>query len=308
MTTVTDTFAPLRAMPKVDPHHHLWDLSMGKHPWLVPPVAPRMYGDHTPICKDYLVAEFLADAAPHSVVKSVHVQANWLASDAVGETRWVQSVASEQGFPHGIVASADLADPGLDAVLEAHCRYENMRGVRQILGHTDDPEVSRSDRPDHLADLAWERGYARLAAHGLSFDLQAFPSQMPAAAALAARHPDVPLIVVHTGFPWDRSERGIARWRAGMAALAALPHAFAKLSGPGMVMPDWTVDSFAPFIHGAIELFGPDRCMFASNVPPDAIYRSYDDIYQGFYHWAAGYSVDEQRALFHDTAVRVYRL
>ena len=126
--------------------------------------------------------------------------------------------------------------------------------------------------------------------------------------ALAARHPDVPLVLVHTGFPYDRSPDGIGRWEAGMDALAALPHTHVKLSGPGMVMPDWTVEAFAPFVHGTIERFGPARCMFASNVPPDAIQRSYADIYEGFYAWASRYGEAEQRRLFHDTARDVYRI
>lgn len=295
----------LQHMRKVDPHHHLWDLSMGKHPWLVPPVQPRMYGDHSALCKDYLIDDFLAESRVHNVVKSVHVQANWESDDAVGETRWVQSVADSHGFPHGIVAYADLASSQLEATLQAHAESKNLRGIRQILGHTNDPQLRK---PDVMDNPAWERGFAALAQFALSFDLQVFPGQMKKAAALVARYPQVPVVVVHCGFPWDRSDAGLALWREGMAAFAALPHVCAKLSGPGMVMPEWTVDSFAPFIHGIIELFGTQRCMIASNAPPDAIYRSYDDIYQGFYHWAAQYSDEEQRDLFHDTATRFYRL
>ena len=93
-----------------------------------------------------------------------------------------------------------------------------------------------------------------------------------------------------------------------MRRLADLPQAHAKLSGPGMVMIDWTVESFAPFIHETIDMFGPSRCMFASNVPPDALYKTYDQIYSGFYQWAVRYSADEQRQMFHDTATRFYRI
>ena len=93
-----------------------------------------------------------------------------------------------------------------------------------------------------------------------------------------------------------------------MRALAALPHTFAKLSGPGMAMPQWTVDTFAPFIHETIELFGPERCMFASNVPPDALRKTYAQIYEAFYAWAADYSVDERQNLFYGTAATAYRL
>lgn len=298
----------LRSLPKIDPHHHLWDLEHNDYPWLRDPHSPRMYGDYRSMCRSYLIDDYRADSEPHNVVKSVHVQANWNPADPVGETRWCQGVADAHGFPHGIVAHADLAASDVEATLAAHRESANMRGVRQILGHTDDPGLARTDRPDYPSDPAWDRGYGLLARYDLSFDLQAFPAQLEPAAAVAARHDGVPLVVCHTGFPWDRSESGIARWRHGMRRLAALPHANAKLSGPGMVMVDWTVETFAPFIHETIDMFGPSRCMFASNVPPDALHKTFDDIYTGFYAWAAQYSVSEQQEMFHDTAARVYRL
>jgi predicted TIM-barrel fold metal-dependent hydrolase len=293
-------------MDKVDAHHHLWDLEHNPYPWLQAERGWRTYGDYEPMCRSYLVADFLADCRPHNVVRSVHVQANWDPRDPVGETRWVQSVADAHGFPHAIVGHADLASDDLEAVLAAHCEHANMRGIRHILGHTDDPSCTK--RPDLLSSPAWARGYALLARFGLSFDLQAYPSQLARAAAVAQAHPEVALVVCHTGFPYDRSEAGIALWRAGMAALARLPHCHAKLSGPCMVMRDWTVERFGPFIHETIDLFGPDRCMFASNVPPDALAQSYDGIYDGFYAWAERYDERERRALFHDTATRFYRL
>jgi predicted TIM-barrel fold metal-dependent hydrolase len=298
----------LRSLPKIDAHHHLWDLEHNDYPWLRESDGPRMYGDYRAMCKNYLVADFLADSAPHAVVKSVHVQANWNSDDPVGETRWCQSVADAHGFPHAIVAYANLAQADVEDLLAAHRESPNLRGIRHILGHTDDPELKRPDRPDYPRDRAWERGYALLAKYALCFDLQAFPGQMAAVTEVAARHQDVPLIVCHTGFPWDRSPAGVALWRSAMRGLADLPHTWAKLSGPGMVMPDWTVEQFAPFIHETIDLFGPSRCMFASNVPPDALRKTYDQILEGFYGFAAAYSADEQKKMFYDTAARVYKI
>lgn len=300
--------AQLREIPKIDPHHHLWDLDNNDYPWLQGPVQPRMYGDYGAMCKNYLIADYLRDISPHSVVKSVHVQANWNQNDPVAETRWCQAIADAHGFPHGIVAHANLAAEDVEEVLLAHRAFSNVRGIRHIMGHTDDPELARTDRPDYLNDTSWEWGYALLAKYDLSFDLQAFPGQLPNAAAIARRHPNVMMIVCHTGFPWDRSEAGVAQWRQGMASLAELPHVYAKLSGPGMVMVDWTVETFAPFIHETIDLFGPERCMFASNVPPDALHKSYDQIYEGFYQWVSRYSEHEQRLMFRDTAANVYRV
>ena len=149
----------LRALPKIDAHHHLWDLDHNDYPWLRAIGAPRMYGSYDAMRRNYLIDDFIADSAPHGVVKSVHVQANWNAADPVGETRWCQGVAERHGFPHAIVAYADLADPDAERVLAAHRESVNVRGIRQILGHTDDPRLERRDRPDHLSDPAWERGY-----------------------------------------------------------------------------------------------------------------------------------------------------
>ena len=298
----------LRSLPKIDAHHHLWDLEHNDYPWLRESDGPRMYGDYRAMCNNYLVADFLADSAPHAVVKSVHVQANWNCDDPVGETRWCQSVADAHGFPHAIVAYANLAQADVEDLLAAHRESPNVRGIRHILGHTDDPELKRPDRPDYPRDPAWEHGYALLAKYDLCFDLQAFPGQMAAVTAVAARYQDVPLIVCHTGFPWDRSPAGLALWRSAMRGLADLPQTWAKLSGPGMVMPDWTVEQFAPFIHETIDLFGPSRCMFASNVPPDALRKTYDQILEGFYGFAAAYSADEQKKMFYDTAARVYKI
>ena len=66
----------LRTLPKIDAHHHLWDLEHNDYPWLGKPGGPRMYGDYHAMCKSYLIDDFLTDSAPHGVVKSVHVQAN----------------------------------------------------------------------------------------------------------------------------------------------------------------------------------------------------------------------------------------
>ena len=297
----------MKQITKVDSHHHLWDLEHNPYPWLRLPVTPRMFGDYTSICKNYLIQDFLADCRPHQVIKSVHIQANWELNDPVGETRWVQSVADTHGFPQAIVAYANLTDEHLADLLKAHLSFPNVRGIRQILGHTDDPWLKK-DRHDYLNDPAFARGYAMLADHGLSFDAQVFPAQMPALARLARKTPGVALSVVHAGFPFDRSDTGLSAWRRGMRMLADLSHVSVKLSGPGMVMPDWTIDAFAPVMHETIEMFGSDRCMIGSNVPSDAITKTYDDIMEGFYAWLSDYPTDQQTAMFKTNAERFYRI
>jgi predicted TIM-barrel fold metal-dependent hydrolase len=56
-----------------------------------------------------------------------------------------------------------------------------------------------------------------------------------------------------------------------------------------------------------IEQFGPDRCMFESNFPVDKVSYSYNVLYNAFKRLSSGYAAAERAAMFHDTAVRVYR-
>ena len=61
-------------------------------------------------------------------------------------------------------------------------------------------------------------------------------------------------------------------------------------------------------IRETVELFGPRRCMFGSNFPIEKLWTTYDEVVGVTMECLGGLSVDEQRAVLHDTADRVYRL
>ena len=294
----------------VDPHHHLWDRDLHPYPWLAKPTVSGLVGDTTPLCRNYLLADLKADAASVELVKSVHLQAEIAHELAVEETRWLQAIADAPGsggFPHGIVAYADLSAPEVDRTLAAHAAFRNTRGIRQILNRHPDPGVNFVDR-DYMREEQWQRGFGRLRAHGLSFDMQLYAPQMPDGAATARRHPDTQIVVNHTGMPLDRDEAGLAAWRGGMRALAACPNVAVKISGLGMVDHRWTVDTIRPFVLETIEMFGTDRCLFASNFPVDRLFSDYATLWRAFDALTADFSAAERTALFHDNAVRIYRL
>jgi predicted TIM-barrel fold metal-dependent hydrolase len=249
-----------------------------------------------------------ADTANQNVVKSVHVDAGFDPSQPVEETRWLQSIADQRGFPHGVVARAELHRPDVEKTLAAHCRFPNVRGIRHIVNWHPDPAKTYVTKPGFLTDPAWLRGFALLKRYNLSFDLQLYPSQMADAAALAAAHGGTTIILNHAGMPVDRDAEALSLWRAGMRALAAQPNVWVKISGLGMVDWRWTQDSIRPFVLETIEIFGPDRCMFASNFPVDKLYSSFDVLYDTFKKIVSDFSIDEQRKLFSDTALAVYRI
>jgi predicted TIM-barrel fold metal-dependent hydrolase len=295
-------------LPIIDPHHHLFDLKTGNYPWLQGPMLKRVFGDYSTIRNDYLIDDFLADIKNQNVVKTVHLQVEYDHNDPVAETRWLQSVADKHGYPHGIVGFADLSTPGVQAVIEAHCEFPNTRGIRQCLNFHRDPVKTFIDSPHLMSDSQWRKGYALLKRYDLSFDLQCYYTQMEEAVALAHDFPDTPIVLNHTGMPVDRSPEEIEGWKKGMKLLATAPNLFCKISGLGMGDWKWTVDSIRPFVLHAIDVFGVERCMFASNFPVDKLFSSYDQVFNAFKTITTDFAPGERQALFHANAERVYRI
>jgi predicted TIM-barrel fold metal-dependent hydrolase len=207
-------------------------------------------------------------------------------------------------MPNAIIAFAALDDPGVEALLDAHAAHHAVRGIRHIVNWHADPRRTYSSR-DVTQDEAWARGFALLGKYQLSFDLQAYPGQFPGLARLIARHPETQVVINHTGMavPGEWGE-----WRAGMAALAELPNVATKLSGMGFTHRPWSEDQARAYILEAIELFGTNRAMFASDFPTDKLFGSFAQHLDAYDAITADFGEDERRALWGRNADRIYRL
>lgn len=298
----------MRDVPFVDAHIHLWDLDRIAYPWLTPPFADDgPNGSVAPIATSYGIADYRAEAARWTVAGAVHIDAGATPAAALDETRWLQAVADADGMPNGIVAYAALDDPNVEALLAAHAAHPNVRGIRQIVNWHADPRRTYSPR-DVTGDADWARGFGWLAKYGLSFDLQAYPAQFAGLAALIARHPDTPVIVNHLGMPVESDPDGRTLWVSGMRALAALPNVAVKISGFGFVQRRWDAAAARPWVLEAIDIFGPDRCMVASDFPTDRLFGSFDHTLGALAEIVAPFSDGERRALWGRNADRIYRL
>jgi predicted TIM-barrel fold metal-dependent hydrolase len=296
-------------LPIVDAHQHFWDLERNYLPWLCDrPMIPFRYGDYSALRRSYLPADYFRDSARHQVVKTVYVETEWDPRDPVAETRWLQEIIAETGFPHAIVAGARLDAPDLEYVLAGHAAFPQVRGIRHKPRAAASPAEVQIGAPGSMDDPAWRRGYALLEAYGLSFDLQTPWWHFPEAAALARDFPKTQIVLNHTGLPADRSREGLAGWRKSMGTLAAAPNVALKISGLGQPGRPWTVEANGPIVREAIAIFGIERCMFASNFPVDGLCADFDTIFAGFKAIVGGLTQIEQRKLFHDNAARVYRL
>jgi predicted TIM-barrel fold metal-dependent hydrolase len=156
-------------------------------------------------------------AGVYRVVKSVHIQAFGFPNNPVGETAWMQAQADRYGYPHGIVAFANLSDPNVEDTLHKHCAYANVRGVRMPLNYD-------------------------------------------------------------------------------------------KVSGIGCVFQRADSELIKRYLRQAVAIFGPSRCLFGSNCPPDTLFYTFDALLAAYMDAFADLTAGEQHALFCGNAERVYRL
>jgi predicted TIM-barrel fold metal-dependent hydrolase len=271
-----------------DAHFHVWDPRAHYYPWLCDPEPISFrYGDYRSLRKPYLLTDYRADSSGWPVERGVYVEAEWDPRDPLGEMNFIAEVRKPDNFPTVAVAQAWLHHEDCAAVLEAQARHAFVRAIRH------------KPKPGMMDHANWRQGYARLAPLGLHFELQAPWRQLEEAARLAADFPDTSLVLNHTGLPLDDE---LAGWRAAMARLAARPNVAVKISGLGNVTRKREV------VLATIEAFGCGRAMFASNFPVDSLRSTFSGIFTEFETITRGFSKAERRALFHDNAVRIYRM
>jgi predicted TIM-barrel fold metal-dependent hydrolase len=187
--------------------------------------------------------------------------------------------------------------------------------------------VSRTMSPHRLLDPKFREGFAELAKLGLTFDSWHFHPQLPDLVDLARAFPNQTIIVDHVGGVLGvgqyagKSSEVIPAWKKSITALAQCPNVNVKLGGLGMTSFGFDfheretppssqelADTWRPYIETCIEAFGPDRCMFESNFPPDKQSCGYTELWNAFKRITSGASATEKTALYSGTAARVYKM
>ena len=291
----------------VDAHHHIW--RMADMPWLQGPMIPRIFGPYEPVRRDYLVDEYVRDATAEGIDAGVYVQPNWALDRVVDEIRWIQAVHDASGWPHAVVGSADLFDPGAGAVFEQQRALSPlMRGTRLQLHWHEDERFRFASGPARMHDDVFRANIGLLAGLGWLFELQVFPGQMADAARFVADFPDTTFVLVHAGMLESADPRHVTPWRAGLELLAPLPNVTVKLSGIGTFVHRVDEDLIRLVATTSVDLFGAERCMFGSNFPIESIWTDFHTLVQTWLRVLADLPVDDRRDVLGRTARRVYSL
>ncbi len=299
-----------RDLPVVDAHLHFWDPTHNYHPWLCDePMIPFRYGDYAAIRRPFLPDEYRRLAGPHSVMGCVYMEAEWAPGLALEEAAWIQQLHEATGWPDAMLAQAWLDRDDVEDQLEALSRFALVKGVRHKPA-----SLPREDyRPGHglagsLECPRYQAGVASLARRGWIFELQVPWWHLGELVALLERHPEMPVVINHAGVPGDRAPATLAGWREALARVAPFPQVMLKLSGIGLPDAPWRLADNREVLRTAIALFGPERCMFASNFPVDSLVVDLAELFDAFKAVSADYTREQRLAMFCDNALRCYGL
>jgi predicted TIM-barrel fold metal-dependent hydrolase len=316
-------------LPIIDPHHHFWD-APHRGTYLLPDLLADIGGGHTIVATVFLECQAMyrkqgpEEMAPVGEVEFVNGIAAMSASGNYGPCRVAEA----------IIGYADLRlGARVRDVLEAEIAAGGgrFRGIRQGVAWDGHPSVgkfaSRVVPPHLVRDPTFREGFAQLAKLGLSFESWQYHPQLSDAIDLARAFPDTTIILNHVGgvlgvgpYLGHRQEI-LSAWQKDIKEFATCPNVNVKLGGVGMTsfgfafherdVPPSSEElaaAWRQYIEPCIEAFGPNRCMFESNFPPDKQSCGYTELWNAFKRITTAVSAAEKKALYSGTAARVYKL
>jgi len=237
----------------------------------------------------------------NGVERSVVVQT----ISSLEETFEFLATAAATTFVAGVVGWVDLTDPAVGdtlSMLQRRPGGNRLVGIRhQVHDEADEAWVLRDDVL---------HGIRVVGEAGLAYDLLVRTREMPAAFSVARRFPDIRFVIDHLGKPRISAGPRDIEWEQAMAPFADLQNVSCKLSGlvTEARWTDWTPDDLAPYIHRALDWFGPQRCMFGSDWPVCLLAGSYEQVMQAARFALAELTPSEIEAVLGGNATRVYRL
>lgn len=284
------------ALPIVDTHQHLWDLSKFHLPWTK---------GNDVLARSFVMADYLQATAGLNVTKTVYMEVDVHPSQQMREAEYVIDLCTRPDNP--MVGAVISGRPGTDEFAPYAQKFKgspHIKGIRQVLHGPECPagfclQPKFVDSIKLLGDL------------GLSFDLCMRAEELLDADKLVAQCPNTRFILDHCGNlsvqETDAAKRKV--WKDGLVALAARPNVVCKISGIiASAKKEWKPEDLAPNIQETMQTFGPERVMFAGDWPVCTLTATYKQWVEALKAIVKPLPPEQQRKLFHDNAVKFYGL
>ena len=142
----------------------------------------------------------------------------------------------------------------------------------------------------------------------MPFDLLFYVKHLKHAAPVARRLPDLPMVIDHLAKP-RIGQQVTDDWLPHLREAASHPNVYCKLSG--MVTEadwqHWQPNDLRPYVEPALELFGPERCMYGSDWPVCELAATYGQVHAALAELLGDLSTHETDRSFGGTAAEFYK-
>ncbi len=275
----------------LDTHHHLWRYSPEEYPWIP---------SGSPLATDQGLPQLEAATSDTGVTGTIAVQAR----QVVEESTDLLQIADQSPLIRGVVGWVPLTSASVASDLESLASHPKFVGVRHVLQDEPDDFFLRDD---------FHHGLAQLPKFSLRYDLLLFQRQLPVAARLLDRQPELGIIIDHLAKPNARNGQIEKDWQVGMKEIAKRDHVLGvKFSGLATEFSNDAPidpDTIRAYFLETLEIFGPKRVMLGTDWPVCLLrLDSYPDWIRTVTSLVASLSHDEQEQILTKNGESAYQL
>jgi len=236
----------------VDTHTHFYDPTR-------PEGVPWPGKGDTSLYRRVLPEDYKRIAKPLGVTGTVVVEA----SPWVEDNQWVLDLAEKDPFVLGLVGNLSPGQPDFAKHLTRFAKNRLFRGIRINSGAL---KVGL-EQPEYIADIQ------RLATADLELDVNGGPELLPLVDRLAAKLPELRIVINHLANVRIDGPKLDDAWLAGLKATAQHKWVFMKVSAlvegasrDGKVAPR-DPSFYIPVLDAVWKTFGDNRVIYGSNWP-----------------------------------------
>lgn len=276
-------------MERIDSHQHFWNYDRNRQIWMDEKMGV--------LKKDFIPKDLEPLLKKCNLDGCIAVQA----SQSEAENDFLLKMAEASSIVRGIVGWVNLKAGNVTERLSFYKQFEIIKGFRHVI--QDEPDLNFMLQPDFLNGIKVLRDFE------YTYDILIFSIHLPNTLELIKKFPDQLFVIDHLAKPKIRNHE-YEDWRKQLAAIAAFPNVFCKISG--MVTEakwhQWKQEDFKIYLDTVVELFGTERIMYGSDWPVCTLSSSYEDMYEIVNDYFSEFSKDEQNNFFGLNATKFYRL
>jgi predicted TIM-barrel fold metal-dependent hydrolase len=280
------------ALPIIDTHQHLWDLKKFRLEWITKGSA---------LDRSFLPADYQAASKGLGIVGAVYLEVDVDPAQQQAEADAVVALCKKgDTLTRAAVISGRPASAGFAKYIRPFKGSAYVKGLRQVLHGPSTPA-------GYCLDKSFVAGIRLLGELGLHYELCMRHAELPDAIKLVDECKGTRFVLDHCGNP-DLVKHD--KWKKDLVELARRKNVVVKVSGiVASARPKtWKADDLAPVVNHTLDTFGPERVMFGGDWPVCLLASTLGQWVAALKQIVASRKAEEQRKLFHDNAVRFYRL